>query len=68
MANVNKQKEILERHSMFKMMSGNPRSVINFANFYKMKLLPTKSLSAIYNLILNDDQDFDNRSADQHKY
>ena len=63
LADENVQKEALERHNMFKLMNGNPRSVITFAYFYKMKLLPKTCLSAIYNLILNDDKPFGNRSA-----
>ena len=63
LADENVQKEALERHNMFKLMNGNPRSVITFAYFYKMKLLPKTCLSAIYNLILNDDQPFVNKST-----
>ena len=58
----NVQKTTLEKHNMFKLMNGNPQSIITFAHFYNMKFVGNNCLYTIYDRMIRGDQYIGNES------
>ena len=50
------QCETLRRHNMFKLMNGNPSSIIAYAHYYSMKFVDKNCLLKVYDRMLEGDQ------------